>query len=107
MISREDYYRVLVQTALLENIQKLADAIIHVAASTIVGAACTLDLVVRKVLVPEITNLHKSLAVGVLLVFGNGNLGHVDVDALVAVPVLLLDGIGVVGMGERDLEWEN
>jgi hypothetical protein len=55
-------------------------------------------------LVPEVAHLEEALAVRVLLLLGNLDLGQVDVDAIVEVPVLLFDGVGVVGVRQGDLK---
>ncbi len=104
MITAEDDDGVLVETALLENIEKLADAVVNVADGTIVGPTSSLYLLFTEVLIPQVADLEKPLAVGVLLLLGDLDLGKVDVYTFVEVPVFLLNGVGVVGVGERDLE---
>jgi hypothetical protein len=98
VVAAEDDNRVLVQLALLEHVEQLADAVVDVADGAIVGAACPLDLVIAELLIPEVADLHQALAVWVLLLLGDLDLGQVDVDALVQVPVLFLDGVRVVGV---------
>lgn len=99
MVTGEEDDSIFVQAAVPERLEKLADAVVNIAYGSVVGTACPLDLLVREILVPKITNFEKPLAVGVLLVIGNPDLGHLNVDILVTVPVLLLNGVRVMGMG--------
>ncbi len=52
MITAEDDDGVLVETALLENIEKLADAVVNVADGTIVGPTSSLYLLFTEILIP-------------------------------------------------------
>lgn len=103
VVSREDDNGVVSKPSVLESLEQPADAVIDVAARSIVGALSALDLVIGEVLVPEIADLHQTLAVAILLVLGNTDLGQVNVHALVEIPVLLGDGVRVMGVGKRDL----
>ncbi len=99
MVAAKDDDGVLIQAALLEHIEQLADAVVDVAHGAIVGAAGALDLLVAELGVPQVADLEQALAVGVLLLLGDLDLGQIDVDPLVEIPVLLLDGVRVVGVG--------
>lgn len=103
MVTAEDDNGVVVQPALLEHIEQLADAVVDVADGTIVGPLRPLDLLVAELVVPEVANFEEALAVRVLLLLGDPDLGEVDVDALVEIPVLLLDGVRIVGVRQGDL----
>lgn len=94
---------VFVQLAVLERLQKLADAVIDKAAGSIVRSPRLLDLLIAEVLVPEIAHLQQSLAVGVLFLPGDLDLGKFNVNTLIAIPELLLGGVGIMGVSERDL----
>lgn len=106
MITAEDNDRVLVKTAILEHIEQLSYTVIDVADSTIVGATSILDLIVGKLLVPQVADFKKSLAVGILLFLGNSDLGQGDINSFVKIPELLVDSVGVVRMREGDLKME-
>lgn len=71
VIAAEHHDSVLVKTALLQSAKKLANAIINVADCTIISPSSSLDLVISKILFPHIGDLHKSLAVRILLVLGD------------------------------------
>ena len=103
MVSREDDNGVVSKPSVLESLKQPADAVIDVAARSVVGALSALNLVIGEVLVPEIADLHQTLAVAILLVLGNTDLRQVNVHALVEIPVLLGDGVRVMGVGKRDL----
>lgn len=103
MVTAEHDNSVLVQATLLQGVEKLANAVINVADGTVVSPPGAFNLVIGEVLIPYIGHLHEALAVGVLLVFGDLDLGQINVYAFVQIPVLLLDGVGVVRVSERDL----
>jgi len=94
--------RILVQPAIFQGLEELADAVVHIRDGPVVRTARALDLLRGEVLVPEITDLEQALGVRILLLLGDGDFGKGNVDVLVHVPVLLLDGIGIVGVGEGD-----
>jgi hypothetical protein len=103
VIAAEDDNSIVVQLALLQNIQEFADAVIDIADGAVVGSACPLDLVVAKLFVPQVTNLEKALAVWVLVFLWDPYLGKADINALIQIPVLLLNTVGIVGVCERNL----
>lgn len=103
MVATEHDDGVFVQLAVLERLQKLADAVIDKAAGSIVRSPRLLDLLIAEVLVPEIAHLQQSLAVGVLFLPGDLDLGKFNVNTLIAIPELLLGGVGIMGVSERDL----
>lgn len=103
VVTAENNDGVLVQLALLECLQKLTYAVIDEAARSVVCSSRLLDLLIGEVLVPQIAHLEQSLAVRVLLLFGNLDLGQLNVDTLVAIPVLLLDSVGIMRVSERNL----
>lgn len=102
MVTGEDDDGVLVQTALLQGLEQLANTVVDVADGAVVGTLGALDLVIGEVVVLEIDNVLQALTVRVELALGNADLGHVDVDTLVHVPVLLLNGVRVVRVSKRD-----
>jgi hypothetical protein len=105
MIAAEDDNGVIIQPAALEHVQQLADAVVDVADGAVIGAAGAADLLVAKVLIPQITNLEQPLRVRILFFFGDPDLGQLNLHPLVQVPVLLLDGVRVVRVREGDLVW--
>ncbi|KAI6756603.1 hypothetical protein HG530_011201 [Fusarium avenaceum] len=62
----------------------------------------TLDLLLSKVLVPKITDLEKTLTVGVKVLLLHLDFRQVDVDIFVHVPILLGNGVRVMWVGKRD-----
>jgi hypothetical protein len=107
MVSAKDHHSVVVKTTFLEYAQKLANAVINIADSTIVRAPCTLNLLVCKLVPFKLTNVQESSAVRVLVfLFHTWHLRHVYLYSLIHVPVLVLDCVGVVGMGEGDCQAE-
>jgi hypothetical protein len=103
VVAAEDDDGVLVQAAPLEHVEQLADAVVDVADGAVVGAPGPLDLLVAELGVPEVADLEQALAVRVLLLLRDLDLGKLDVDALVEIPVLLLDGVRVVGVRQGNL----
>jgi hypothetical protein len=103
MVTAEDDDGVLVQTAPLEHVKELADAVVDVADSAIVRPPRPLDLLVAELGVPQVADLEQPLAVRVLLLLGDLDLGQLDVDALVQIPVLLFDGVRIVGVCQGNL----
>ena len=104
MITAEDNDGVLGKPALLQDLEEFANAVVDIADSTIVGPARALDLFVREVLVPQVADLEQSLAMGVLLVVRNpGDLWKIDLNIFVLIPVLLFNGVGIVGVSKRNL----
>lgn len=106
MVPAEDNDGIVIQPASLQCVQKPADAVIHVADSAIVCPPSPLNLLITELDVPEIADLKKALAVGVLLLLGYFHFGQLNVHTIVHVPVLLLDGVGVVGVRQGDLEYD-
>jgi len=100
MIAAEDHDGVFVEFTLLQDVEELTDAVVDVADGAVVGAPGPLDLLLRKVLVPQVADLEQPLAVWVLLLLGNLDLGQLDVDALVHVPELAVNGVGIVRVRE-------
>lgn len=103
MVAAENHNSVFVEPALLQDTQKLADAVIHVTARAIVSPPSSLDLVVGELLVPHIRDLHQSLAVGILLLLGNLDLGQINIYIFVQIPVLVFSSVWVVRVCEGDL----
>ena len=102
MVPAEDDNGILVQTAVLQRLKQLANVVVYVRDSPVVCSPCPLDLVWSEVLVPEVADLQQTLGVAILVLLRDGNVRQVNVHPLVQVPVLLLDGIWVVGVGEGD-----
>ena len=104
VIATEHDDGVLIKPASFQGIEQFANAVIDKAHSTIVCSFCPLNLLVREVFIPDIRHFHQPLAMRVLLFFGDLDLGKVDVNSFIAIPVLLFDGIRIVRVCERDLE---
>src|SRR5436853_7891009 len=66
MVPAKDHDSIVVKTTFLEYIQKLANAVINVADGAIIRAACTLNLLVCKLVAFQLTNVQESSAVRVL-----------------------------------------
>jgi hypothetical protein len=103
MVAAKDDDGVFVEAAVLQHVEKFADAIVNVAHSAVVGSSRSLDLLLAKFVVPQVADFQQSFAVSVLLFLGNVDLGKLDVDPLVEVPVLLLDSVRVMGVREGNL----
>jgi hypothetical protein len=103
VVAAEDDDGVVVQPAPLEHVEQLTDAVVDVADGAVVGTLGALDLLVAELIVPEVADLEQALAVRVLLLLGDLDLGQVDLDAFVEIPVLLLDGVRIVGVCQGDL----
>lgn len=103
VITREDDDGVVSQVAILKRLQKLANTVINIAARAVVCPLGLLDLLIREVLIPQVADPQQPLAVGVQLLLGYPDLWQVDVDSLIPFPVLLLNGVGVMWVGERNL----
>jgi len=101
MVTTENNDGVVAELALVQNIEQLANAVVDVRASTVVGTLGLLDLLGGEVIVLEVADVLQTLAVWVLVFLVDLNIGHVDVDILVHVPVLVFDGVRVMGVGER------
>jgi hypothetical protein len=71
VVSTEDDDSVIVQLAVFNHAEKLANAVIDVADGAIVCPPSPLDLFVGKVLVPEVAHLEETLAVRVLFFLGD------------------------------------
>jgi hypothetical protein len=104
MIAAEDNDGVVIEFASLQRVEELANAVIDIADSAVVRSTSLLDLLIIELNVPEVTDLEKTLAVGVLLFLGDLDLWELNVHALIHVPIFLLDGIWVVGVRQRNLE---
>ena len=102
MVPAEDDNGILVQPAVLQRLQELANVVVYVRDRAVVCSASPLDLIRGEFLVPEVADLKQTLGVAILVLLRDCNVWQVNVDALVQVPVLLLDGIWVVGVGEGD-----
>lgn len=103
MVAAEDDNSVVIQPAPLEHVKQPADTVVDVADGAIVGPPCPLDLLISELVVPEVADLEQALAVRILLLLGNPDFGQCDVDALIEIPVLLLDGVWIVGVRQGDL----
>lgn len=103
MITGEDDDGVVGQVAVLKRLQELANAVVDIAARAVVCPLGLLDLLIREVLVPQVAYSQQPLAVGIQFLLGYSDLWQVDVDSVVSFPVLLLNGVRVMWMGERDL----
>ena len=103
MVTTEDDNRIVIQPALLQHVQQPPDAVINVADGAIIRAPCPLDLLVAEILVPEIADFKESFAVRVLVFLCDLDLGQVNINTLVTIPVLLFNRVRVVGVCERDL----
>ena len=102
MVAGENDNGVVVKTTVLEGLHELANVVVDIADRTVVSSLGPLDLLWSEIVVLEVHNVLETLAVGILLVLGNFDIRHVDVDILVHVPVLVLDGVRVVRVRERD-----
>jgi hypothetical protein len=103
VITGEDDDGVIGQIAVLKRLQKLANAIVDIAARAVVCPLGLLDLLIREVLIPQVANSQQPLAMGVQFLLGDSDLWQVDVDSLVPFPVLLLNGVRVMWVSERNL----
>jgi hypothetical protein len=106
MIATENDYGVVIQTAVLEGLQQLANAVINVRDRTIVGPTSTLDLIRSEFFVPEIADFQEPLGVRVLLFLGDDDFGKLNLNILIQVPVLLLNRVWVMWVSERDSQGE-
>jgi len=104
MVPTEDDNRILVQAAIPESLEQLADLVVDVRAGAVVGATGALDGVGRYLLVPKIDGFEDALRVGILLGVGDGGCGEGNIYVGVAVVVLVRDGVGVVRMCEGDCQ---
>lgn len=102
VVTAEDDNGVVGKLALLKNVKKLSNAVIDVRDGTVVSALGSLDLVRGEVVVLEIADVAETSAVRVLVFGLDVDFGEVDIHTLVHVPVLVLDGVRVVGVGQRD-----
>jgi hypothetical protein len=106
MIATENDDGVVIQTAVLEGLQQLANAVINVRDRTIVGPTSTLDLIRSEFLVPEIADFQEPLGVRVLLFLGDDDFGKLNLNILIQVPVLLLNRVWVMWVSKRDSQGE-
>jgi hypothetical protein len=97
---------VLVHAAFLQDIKQLTDAIIHIAHGTVVRTTSTLDLLGGEVVTFDLTDAHQTSAVRVLFFRLEADIGQVNVDALIQIPILVLDGIWVMRVGEGNCQCE-
>jgi hypothetical protein len=102
MVAREDNDSVLVEVAVLKQLDKFANLVINEAARSKVCAAGTNLGFIRYRVVPKIDGLHEALGVLILVFLGNLHLGQGNLNAFVAVPVLLDHCIRIMRVGERD-----
>jgi hypothetical protein len=102
MIATENDDGVIIQTAVLEGLQQFANAVINVRDGTIVGSTSTLDLFRSEFLVPEIADFQEALGVRILLFLRDGDFGKLNLNILIHVPVLFLNGVWVMWVSERD-----
>jgi hypothetical protein len=109
MITRENDDSVIEESAVLQNLNQLANAVVNVRDSSVVRTSSTLDLIWSEVLVPEIADFEEALGVVVLLILLDSNIRERDVDIFIKVPVLLLNAVRVVGVSEGDghAEWSS
>lgn len=98
MVTTEDNDSVVVKLAPFEGVKKPANAVIDIADSAIVRSASLLNLLIIELNVPEVADLEEALAVRILLILRYLDLGQLNIHALVHVPVLLLNGVWVVGV---------
>jgi hypothetical protein len=106
MIATENDDGVIIQTAVLESLQQLANAVVNVRDRTIVGSTSTLDLVRSEFLVPEIADLQEAFGVRVLLFLRDGDFRKLDLNIFIHVPVFLLNRVWIMWVGERDSQGE-
>jgi len=104
VVTTEDNDGVIIKSAILENIKELSNTIVYIADSAVISSPRTPNLLVTEILTPEIANLEQTFAVGVLLLFWNPDLGQVDIDPFIEVPIFLLDRVRIMRMCQGHLK---
>lgn len=103
MVAAEDDDGVIGKLQVFQRLDERADVVVDEAAGAVVRPPRLLDLLVAKVLVPQVADLQETLAVWVLLLLGDLDLGQSDVYAFIPIPVLLGDGVRIMRVCQRDL----
>ncbi len=106
MIRREDDDRVLLHVTLFQNLEQFPDIVIHVAHSSKVSSTSASDSLVWDLCVFQTAHVQQPLTMRILLFPRYVHTWRGNVFTFIAVPVLPVNGIGVVWVGQGDCEAE-
>lgn len=106
MVGREDDNCVFSHSALFQHFQQPTHIVVDVAHSSEIGSTCTKDGFVGRFLFLQTFHMQQALAVGILVLIRDCHVGKRDLFVLIAIPIFLVDGVRIMGVGEGDGEAE-